>query len=230
MCSSDHTSGHSSPCSSSCRGGRDPMPGTQRPGRVLAASRSSRPAHQPDHSGRGQPSECEGVRATGTKWRAAARARHLRGWTCSGWCALVVHMYEPSNHDLSAGRAGHGCSGVLLTPSQARLSSKGIGEPVGASRLRSVGWNLEHFRVPVDGHGSTLEVMAMIELSERTVARLTVLAEQRGVTPAVIAEELVTAALPDPGFDHGPPTAEFDALVDSVIADHRELLDRLAAT
>lgn len=70
----------------------------------------------------------------------------------------------------------------------------------------------------------------MIELSERTVARLTVLAEQRGVTPAVIAEELVTAALPDPGFDHGPPTAEFDALVDSVIADHRELLDRLAAT
>ncbi len=44
----------------------------------------------------------------------------------------------------------------------------------------------------------------VIELSERTVARLTVLAEQRGVTPAVIAEELVTAGLPDAGLITGP--------------------------
>jgi hypothetical protein len=72
--------------------------------------------------------------------------------------------------------------------------------------------------------------MAMIELSERTVARLTVLAQKRGVTPDAIAEEFVTAGLGEPGFDHGPPDAEFDALVDSVIADHRAILDRLAAT
>jgi hypothetical protein len=95
----------------------------------------------------------------------------------------------------------------------------------------STNWAARHRYHPARKQqaGSTLGGMAIIELSERTVARLTVLAQKRGVTPDVIAEEFVTAGLGDPGFDHSP-NDEFDALVDSVIADHREILNRLAAT
>ncbi len=69
----------------------------------------------------------------------------------------------------------------------------------------------------------------MIELSERTVARLTVLANERGVTPDVIVDELVAARLPDVRFDHQPDEAFRKRITESII-EHREILDALAAT
>ncbi len=69
----------------------------------------------------------------------------------------------------------------------------------------------------------------MIELSERTVARLTILAEERGVTPEVIVAELIAARLPDVGFDHQPDDAFRRRIAESII-EHREILDALAAT
>ena len=75
-----------------------------------------------------------------------------------------------------------------------------------------------------------LNVMAMvIELSDRLAARVTAAASARGVTAGLVVAELVEAGLTDPGFDHEPDNA-FDVLVAEVVAEHRDILDVLAAT
>jgi hypothetical protein len=72
--------------------------------------------------------------------------------------------------------------------------------------------------------------MAMvIELSDRTAARVTAAAAARGVTTSEVVEELVTAALPDTGFDH-PVDEPFKQRIAAAIVEHREILDALAAT
>ena len=108
--------------------------------------------HRPDHRPRGQPSECEGVRATGTKWRAAG-------------CRVqepLVHVRSPvtQSRRLAGSRAGSAWpgSGLLLTPSQARLSSKrcGSGRSAAAGHL-SVVVKFRVSRQPgLSGSGSTL--------------------------------------------------------------------------
>jgi hypothetical protein len=72
--------------------------------------------------------------------------------------------------------------------------------------------------------------MAMvIELSDRTAARVTAIAAARGVTTAEVVEELVTAGLPDTGFDH-PVDEAFKQRIAASIVEHREILDALSAT
>jgi hypothetical protein len=147
--SSGHTSGHSSiravcvgrtdqhlphQCtavladidrSSTGFGSRDPKPGTRRSGRFTAAV--GFPSHQPVRPASGGDNRaCEGVRATGTKCRAAAAAPiGTRSGPSSG--PSSSHVEAPGTSGLgvhglrciSVNSPGGSCSRLLLTPSLA---------------------------------------------------------------------------------------------------------------